>query len=127
MKKQESRPMGCIVLWLFWLVCFLAVFSVIDTAEAWIALLGFIIQSFSLIIFVWLRSRIAYRAVWQRWVSLWLTFFVPQIFVALSLSRLYGVSRLLITLLFLILSVVVTVGSHIASRLFSWNIWLIEE
>ncbi len=122
MKAQKRKQMGCIVLWVFWLACFLAVFVVVDGVEAWIALLGFIVQSVCLLIFIWIRSHISYGSMWQRYLSLWLVFFLPQFMVALLLSIVYGFSKLLTFFLSLIFSIVVTIVSLIFSQRLDWNI-----
>jgi len=127
METQRRKRMGCIVLWFFWLACFLVAFVVVDLIEAWIALVGFIIQSACLLIFIWIRSHIGYQAMWLRYLSLWLVFFLPHFFVALLLSIVYGFPKLLTSFLSLILSIVTTIGSLVVSHRFDWNILFNEE
>ncbi len=126
-KRQKSRKSGCIVLWLFWLACFLAVFLISDVVEAWIGLLGFIIQSALLLVFIWIRSQAIHQTRWQYYITLWLTFFVPELVVAVLLSNTHDFTREVAILSSMILSVFAMIGYDMADRLFGWDIWPNKE
>ncbi len=120
MKSKKRRQIGWIIMWLFWLICILALFLILDNVEAWLALLAFLTQSASLSIFYWLRKRASYQARWQHDLSLWFAIFAPHCLVAVLLSGIHNFPQGLALLYAIGMSVIVTAVGYRIGRLFGW-------